>query len=283
MVDHNQDDTSAMIGRWQRLSVEQLLPYGALLSGGVLLPTKSMPSTLKDESKIEVFVYQDGDGQLKAITTAPKIELGQCAYLSIVDVNKMGAFADWGVPKDLLIPFAEQRIPLRKGQHAVVYLALNRASGRLIGSTKLNKHLPELNVNFKAKQPVRALIVDVTDLGYKVVIDHSHIALIHHHDVYQKLRRGQIIDAYIKEIRPDGKINVTTHIPNKEQLGDLAERILADLKENEGVSDLTDKSDPEVIRAKWQVSKGSYKKALGKLYKERKITISPRVIQLVKE
>lgn len=276
-------EDTVQIGRWQRLKVEELLPYGALLSGGVLLSIKSMPESLKVGSDIEVFVYQDGDQQLKATTSTPKIELNQCAYLPIVDVNKVGAFADWGLPKDLLIPFAEQRAPLSKGQHAVVFLLLNQASGRLVGSTKLNKHLAEHNTSFKPKQAVKVLIADITDLGYKVVIDDSHIGLIHRHDVYQKFRRGQVVDAFIKEIRPDGKINVTTHIPNKEQLGDLAERILADLEANGGVSDLTDKSDPDAIKAKWHVSKGSYKKALGKLYKARKITISPRVIQRVEE
>lgn len=281
MVD--QTEVNIQNGRWQRLQVEEVLPYGALLAGGVLLPSKGMPDTLKAGSDIEVFVYQDGEQQFKATTSMPKIELDQCAYLPILDVNKVGAFADWGLPKDLLIPFAEQRAPLRKGQHAVVYLTLNRASGRLIGSTKLNKHLSEINTSLEPKQAVKALIADVSDLGYKVVINDSHLGLIHRHDVYQKFRRGQTVDAYIKEIRPDGKINVTTHIPNKAQLGDLAEQILADLEANGGVSELTDKSDPDAIKAKWKVSKGSYKKALGKLYKARKITISPRVIQLVDE
>lgn len=275
------------VGQTHSLKVQSLVSYGAMLDGeqlgAVFLPKKHMPESLKEGSELSVFLYQDSDDQIIATTQLPLVELNQCAYLKVVDVTKIGAFIDWGMPKDLLIPFAEQRNPLRNGQHVVAYVYQNKASGKLAASTKLSKYLEEINTSFKERDEVHILVCDHSDLGFKVVINNTHLGLIHRSDVYQKFRVGHQAKAYIKEIRPDGKINVTTHIPNKAQLGDLAEQILADLEANGGISGLTDKSDPADIKAKWKVSKGSYKKALGKLYKARKINITPRSITLNEE
>lgn len=260
---------------------------GATLDGGqlghLLLPRKHMPDSLQENSEIEVFVYLDSDDQPIATTETPKVVVGKCAYLKVVDVNKVGAFLDWGLPKDLLLPFAEQPKPLRPGMHKVVHVYVDQASKRITASARLDKHLHEENGPFKPGDEVQALFCGRSDLGYKAVINNSHLGLLHHSDAFQNIMIGLQKQAYIKSINSDGRINLTLHIPNKAQLGELAEKILADLQAGSGVSYLTDKSSPEEIKLKWHVSKGSYKKALGKLYKAKNIVIHNDRIELVKE
>jgi len=259
---------------------------GATLDGGqlghLLLPRKHMPDSLQENSDIEVFVYLDSDDQPIATTETPKVVVGKCAYLKVVDVNKVGAFLDWGLPKDLLLPFAEQPKPLRPGMHKVVHVYVDQASKRITSSARLDKHLHEENGPFKPGDEVQVLFCGRSDLGYKAVINNSHLGLLHHSDAFQNIMIGLQKQAYIKSINSDGRINLTLHIPNKAQLGELAEKILADLQAGSGVSYLTDKSSPEEIKLKWHVSKGSYKKALGKLYKAKNIVIHNDRIELVK-
>ena len=275
------------LGQFNRLKVLNILSMGATLDGGqlghLLLPRKHMPDSFQENSDIEVFVYLDSDDQPIATTETPKAEVGQCAYLKVVDVNKVGAFLDWGLPKDLLLPFAEQPKPLRPGMHKVVHVYVDQASKRITASARLDKHLQEENGPFKPGDKVQVMFCGRSDLGYKAVINDSHLGLLHHSDAFQNIMIGLQKQAYIKSINSDGRINLTLHIPNKEQLGELADKILIDLKAGAGVSYLTDKSSPEEIKLKWHVSKGSYKKAIGKLYKAKKIVIHNDRIELVEE
>ncbi|TDR17521.1 CvfB family protein [Marinicella litoralis] len=283
------------LGKLNKLKVKHLLTMGATLDGGalgdILLPRRHMPDSIQEGSVIEVFVYLDTDDQPIATTETPKVMVGQCAYLKVIDVNKVGAFMDWGLPKDLLLPFAEQPKPLRPGMFKVVYAYIDKASKRISASARLDKHLHEENnlgegieVDggfFKPGDEVDALFCGRSDLGYKAVLNNTHLGLLHHSDAFQNIMIGLAKKAYIKSISPEGKINLTLHIPNKEQLGELAEKILADLQAGSGVSFLTDKSSPEDIKQKWRVSKGSYKKAIGALYKQKKIEILKDKIRLV--
>ncbi len=259
---------------------------GATLDGGslgdLLLPRRHMPASLQVGSAVEVFVYLDSDDQPIATTETPQVMVGQCAYLRVVDVNKTGAFMDWGLPKDLLLPYAEQTNALRPGMHKVVHVYLDKASKRITCSARLDKFLHEENQHFVPGQAIDALFCGRSELGYKAVINDSHLALLHHSDALQNIMIGMAKKVYIKSITPEGKINLALHIPNKQQLGELATKILADLEQGSGVSFLTDKSSPEDIKNKWQVSKGSYKKAIGALYKQRKIEILPDKIRLIK-
>ena len=282
----------AELGKLNKLMVKHLLNMGATLDGGrlgdILLPRRHMPDSLQVGSEIEVFVYLDTDDNPIATTETPKVMVGQCAYLKVVDVNKIGAFLDWGLPKDLLLPFAEQAKPLRPGMNKVVHIYVDKASKRITASARLDKHLLEENVSapggapFKPGDEVDVLFCGRSDLGYKAVINNTHLGLLHHSDALQNVMIGMSKRAYIKSISPEGKINLTLHIPNKQQLGDLAEQILAELQAGNGVSFLTDKSSPEDIKLKWHVSKGSYKKAIGALYKQRKIEILKDKIRLLK-
>lgn len=273
------------LGQFNTLTVKHIMTMGATMDGDsfgdILLPRRHMPDSLQEGSQLEVFIYLDTDDNPIATTETPKAQVGQCAYLKVVDVNKIGAFMDWGLPKDLLLPFAEQPKPLRPGMFKVVYVYIDKASKRITASARLDKHLHEENSYFKPGQEVDVMFCGKSDLGYKAVINNTHLGLLHHSDIFQNIMIGLTKKAYIKSISPEGKINLTLHIPNKEQLGELAEKILADLEAGSGVSFLTDKSSPDEIKAKWRVSKGSYKKAIGALYKKKKIEILKDKIRLV--
>jgi predicted RNA-binding protein (virulence factor B family) len=274
----------AVLGKTNHLEIVRANDYGLLLEGGhlghILLPNKFLPKDYKLGEKLEVFVYLDTNDEVVATTQTPKIQLGECAFLKCVDMNQTGGFFDWGLPKDLMVPYAEQSYKIYPDLYYTVYMYQDTASKRLVGSIKLSKHLNELNTNFKAQQEVDVLISGKSQLGFKAVINKTHLGLIHHSDVFKPVRVGQNIKAYIKDIREDKKINLCFNLPDAKQQGSLATQILEDLKQNAGVSTMTDKTPPAEIYAKWNVSKGSYKKALGSLYKQKLITISYDKIEL---
>lgn len=274
----------AQLGTTNNLSITTHTEQGIYLDGEslgqILLPKRDIPENYQNESSLDVFIYLDSDDQPIATTRKPKVMLGECAFLKLIDMNKIGAFFDWGMPKDLLVPYAEQPNHLRKGHSYVVFLYQDRASKRLVGSIKLSKHLNEHATHFKAKQSVELLICGKSELGYKAVINHTHLGLIHHSDVFKNIKIGDKTNGYIKSIRDDGKINLILNLPNKKHFVELAEQIIEDLRKNHGISELTDHSPPQDIYNKWQVSKSSYKKAIGSLYKEKRITISDKYIKL---
>jgi len=276
----------AILGKTNHLEIIKLTDYGVLLEGGhlghILLPNKFVPKDLKFGEKLEVFIYLDTNDEPVATTQTPKIQLGECAYLKCVDMNKTGGFFDWGLPKDLMVPYAEQSYKIYPDLYYTIYMYQDNASKRLVGSIKLSKHLSELNTSFKAGQQVDVLICGKSKLGFKAVVNKTHLGLIHHSDVFKTIRLGETHKAFIKEIRPDKKINLSFTLPDAKQIGGLAQKIFDDLKQNGGISNLTDKSPPAVIYSKWNVSKGSYKKALGSLYKQKLISISDDKIELSK-
>ena len=276
----------AVLGKTNHLEIVRANDYGLLLEGGhlghILLPNKFLPQDYKLGDKLEVFVYLDTNDEVVATTQTPKIQLGECAFLKCVDMNQTGGFFDWGLPKDLMVPYAEQSYKIYPDLYYTVYMYQDAASKRLVGSIKLSKHLNELNTNFKAQQEVDVLICGKSQLGFKAVINKTHLGLIHHSDVFKPVRLGQNLKAYIKDIRDDKKINLCFNLPDAKQQGSLATQILEDLKQNNGVSSMTDKTPPAEIYAKWNVSKGSYKKALGSLYKQKLIIISYDKIELAK-
>lgn len=275
----------AILGKTNQLEIIRATDYGVLLEGGhlghILLPNKFLPEDYRIGEKLEVFIYLDTNDEPVATTQTPKIKLGECAYLKCVDMNKTGGFFEWGLPKDLMVPYAEQSYKIYPDLYYTVYMYQDNASKRLVGSIKLSKHLSELNTNFKTRQAVDVMICGKSKLGFKAVINKTHLGLIHHSEVFKTIRLGQKLQAYIKEIRPDKKINLSFTLPDAKQIGGLAQKIFDDLKLSGGTTNLTDKSPPSEIYNKWNVSKGSYKKALGSLYKQKLITISNECIKLV--
>ena len=210
----------------------------------------------------------------------PSAQVGECALLRAVNVTRAGVFMEWREGQDLLVPVSQQISPMRKGQSYVVYL-LADPQGRTIGSTKLHRHLAEEATPLKLREKVELMIVSETDLGYKAVINGTHLGLLFKSEVFQKLRPGDKTTGYIKSIREDRKINLSLKLHERSAQQDLADRILAYLKENEGVSALTDYSPPEAIYRQFGVSKGNYKKALGLLYKKRRISVEKDKITLL--
>ncbi len=210
----------------------------------------------------------------------PIAQAGECALLRAVNVTRAGVFMEWREGQDLLIPVSQQLAPMRKGQSYVVYLLLD-PQGRTIGSTKLHRHLAEEATPLKLREKVDLMIVSETDLGYKAVINGTHLGLLFKSEVFQKFRLGDKTTGYIKSIREDRKINLCLKLHERSAQQDLADRILAYLNENEGVSALTDYSPPEAIYRQFGVSKGNYKKALGLLYKKRRISVDKDKITLL--
>jgi len=216
-----------------------------------------------------------------AYTRQPAAEPGQVAWLQIVEVNQLGAFADWGLPKDLFIPFAEQQHPLRKGDRVLVKIYLDKLE-RVAGSTRIDYWVKDDASGFAPGQEVSLLIADRTDLGVKAIIDHRSWGLLYGNELFRELRKGHSVSGYIKQIRADGKIDLSLEKPgfSKDRLDSLADRIIDRLEAADGFLPLTDKSPPEAIQASFGVSKKVFKQALGALYRQRRITLHADGIQL---
>ena len=265
------------IGKLNTLTVLKNVDHGIYLDGEhlgeILMPERYVPENCEVGDSIEAFIYLDSADLLLATTETPYVMVGECAYLKVVDVNQAGAFLDWGLPKDLLVPYSEQISPLQIGQSYTVLVFLDESTNRIAATQKLDTYLSEEAQYFKPEQAVDLLIFGKTELGYKAVINNTHIGLIYKNEVFQPLTHGEKLKGYIKTIRPDRKIDLRLQLPGKDARDDLSSRILDHLKNNDGVSTLTDKSSPEDIYENFGVSKKNYKKAIGRLYKKRLIRI----------
>ncbi len=275
----------AQIGKKNHCRVVKEVDFGVYLDGGehgeILLPRRYLPKNWAIGETIEVFIYLDSDDKLIATTQRPRIMVGQCAHLSVKAVNEVGAFLDWGLAKDLLVPFKEQATKMQEGRSYVVCAYLDQESERIAASSKLHKHLQEQSDDFKPQQEVKLLICGRSDMGYKAVINNTHLGLIFKDDAFKPLKYGQKLTGYIKSIRDDGKIDLCLQPVGKAGRRQLTDQILDYLQAHGGATTLTDKSPPEAIYEEFNVSKGSYKKALGALYKQRKILIEKDEIRLV--
>lgn len=274
----------ADVGKINRLKVLKELNFGLYLDGEelgeILLPRRYVPEGVAIGDWIDVFIYLDSDDMLIATTEIPKAMVGECAYLKVVAITRIGAFLDWGLSKDLLLPFSEQHRPLEVDDSETVYVYIDN-SGRIAASSKLRKFLEEESYYFKPNDPVDLMVFNKTDLGYKAVVNGTHIGVIYKSEIFQPLRYGQKLKGFIKAIRDDKKIDLCLQLQNQDSRDALSEKILEQLKAHGGSSTLTDKSPPEAIYKKFGVSKANYKKALGRLYKERLIMIEKHRITLL--
>ncbi|HRH76693.1 MAG TPA: S1-like domain-containing RNA-binding protein [Cellvibrionaceae bacterium] len=274
------------IGQFNTLKVVKQVEFGVYLDGGergeILLPRRYVPPTTQLNDALDVFIYFDSDDCLIATTEKPKIHCGQCALLTVKDVNRVGAFMDWGLMKDLLVPYAEQHKPFEVGQKYVVTAYTDKHSGRILASSKLHRHLNETATHFKPLTPCALLVFGKTDMGYKVVIEDRYLGLIFRDEAFKPLKYGQRLNGYIKGARSDGKLDVVLQLPAALGRDELSKRILAYIKEQGGESLITDKSPPEEIYALFNVSKANFKKAIGGLLKINKITLTKDSIKLNK-
>lgn len=273
------------IGTFNNLQVVKQVDFGVYLDGDdldtILLPKRYVPNGCEIGDWIDVFLYFDSDDLLIATTEKPKVEVGCCEMLKVVDINHAGAFMDWGLPKDLLVPYNEQQKPMEVGYSYVVYVYHDEASDRIAASTKLSHHLDEQPVWLKPRQSVNLQIASRTELGYKAIIDDKYLGLLFRADAYRPLKIGERLPGFVKSIRSDGKIDLLISQATLQGDHELSQQIVQYLTDQGGTSTLTDKSDPEEIYRVFKVSKKKYKQALGNLYKSRKITMTPNMVQLV--
>jgi predicted RNA-binding protein (virulence factor B family) len=277
----------ADIGKTNRLQVLRNTDFGLFLDGGelgdILLPKRYADAGLKPGDTVEVFILLDSEDRLTATTLKPFARVDEFAYLRVVSVTGVGAFLDWGMPKDLLVPFREQKIKMREGESYMVRIYLDRVSGRLAATAKLDKFLDKTDPNYESGEGVDLFICTKTDLGYKAIINGSHWGVVFHNEVFQPLERGQHVAGFIKQVREDGKLDLCLHKPGYEKVTDLTEIILNHLKGRGGFMPITGKSSPEEIQALFGVSKKTYKQAIGALYKKRLIRFEDNGTKLANE
>jgi predicted RNA-binding protein (virulence factor B family) len=275
----------AQVGRFNKLEVVKEVDFGVYLDGGeldtILLPQRYVPEGCEVGDWVDVFLYFDSEDLLIATTETPRVEVGRCEMLKVIDINNAGAFMDWGLPKDLLVPYSEQLKPMEVGYSYVVYVFHDQDSDRIAASTRLQDYLAEESVWVKPRQAVDLLIAGRTDLGYKAVINDQYLGLIFRDDAFRPLKVGERLPGFIKNIRTDGKIDLVISQGTLQGDHDLGEQIIESLRATDGVSTLTDKSDPDLIYRTFKVSKKKYKQALGSLYRSKRILLSAEKIQLV--
>ncbi|MFA5573692.1 MAG: S1-like domain-containing RNA-binding protein [Brumimicrobium sp.] len=273
------------IGRYSTLKIDRFTSVGAYLTDNndfeVLLPNKYLNDNLELGQEVKVFIYNDSEDRPVATTEIPYIELNKFAFLKVKDVNNYGAFLDWGLEKDLLVPFKEQNSKMIVGNSYTVALLLDEQTNRLIGTAKINKLLSDEVKGIEQGDKVEIYIASKTELGYKVIVNEEYAGLIFNNRVIKDLNLGEITDGYVEFIREDGKLDISL-VPISEEKFDLfTEKVLDYIKKNDGVIHITDKSDPEIIRSELEMSKKSFKKAIGNLYKSRKIVINKDSIEMV--
>jgi hypothetical protein len=247
----------------------------------VLLPNKYVPKSFKVGEVLEVFIYKDSEDRLVATTIVPLIELGGFAKLMVKQVNAVGAFLDWGMEKDLLVPIKEQSEKMEEGKEYLVSMYLDEITDRLVGSSKIKKFLSNEKVNLKVGQDVEVTIFDDTPLGYLAIVEGKHKGLIYHNEVFDRLYIGNTISAYVKKIKENGEIDLSAQKIGFKHVDDQTDVIYTMLKQNKGYLNLSDNSSPEEIQARLKMSKKVYKKAIGMLYKMKKIRIEPDGIYLI--
>ncbi|MBE2286111.1 MAG: GntR family transcriptional regulator [Prosthecobacter sp.] len=266
----------AQIGRQNSLTVLHSTPHGVYLDGGehgeILLPNRYIPKGTSIGDVLEVFVYRDSEDRLVATTEKPFATVGEFATLEVVSVNRnTGAFLNWGLLKDLLLPFREQAEPVRVGDMVVAFILVDEKTDRIIATTRLNRHLSRERPAFRLQQPVSLLITARTPLGYNAIVEGTHLGLLYHSNVGAPLQIGQKVKGFIAAVHPGGKIDLSLDASGYQRVASLTDRILEALKNNGGRLDFDDDTSPERIRSTFDASKKAFKQALGALYKQRRL------------
>lgn len=272
------------IGQINSLIVSRETPHGFYLKDDeeeeVLLPGKYLKGDEKEGDKIEVFIYNDSEDRLVATTETPKISLDKFAVLKVVDVSKYGVFLDWGLEKDLLVPFKEQNKKMVSGKSYVVKMYLDEDTDRLVATAKVKKFLSNETLELAEKDEVDLLVFNESDLGYDVIINEKHKGLIFRNEVFTAVKIGDQLKGYVKKIREDNKIDVSLQKEGVAHMEKSAQEVLDALNTQGGTLNISDKSSPEEIYGLLHMSKKAFKRAIGTLYKQRKIVIKPNKISL---
>lgn len=261
--------------------------FGIYLDGGldgdILMPQKYVPEGTREGDTVRCFVYLDQDERPIATTETPLARVGDFACLRCSWVNDYGAFLDWGLMKDLFCPFREQKKHMEVGNKYIVHVHLDEESYRIVASAKVERYMSQQRPNYNHGKKVELLAWQKSDLGFKFIVDNAYAGLAYRDQIFREVHTGDRLTGFVDQVRPDGKIDLTLQPTGRRQTTDFAQRLLEYLRQNSGYCDLGDKSDAEDIKRRFQVSKKTYKKAVGDLYRQRLITIDDDGIRLVEE
>lgn len=285
LVTRNTQRIMTEIGKVNHLEVVKEVDFGIYLDGGdlgeILMPKRYVPEGTQPEDTIDAFIYLDSEDRLVATTEKPLAMVEEFALLEVVSVTQVGAFLNWGLPKDLFVPFREQRQPMEEGKKYLVYVYVDTNTKRIAASSKIEQYLDNIPVDYDVDEEVDLIIVNETDLGYNAIIDNSHLGVIFKNEAFQPLNPGDKIQGFIKKIRTDGKIDLCLQKSGYEKISSFADKIISELEKAKGFLPLTDKSSPEEIYKIFKFSKKNFKAAIGALYKKRMITLEENGIRLL--
>ncbi|MGL1959026.1 MAG: S1-like domain-containing RNA-binding protein [Colwellia sp.] len=277
-------NTNASIGKYNTLNIVAITDNGAYLDAGelgeILLPNRYLPDNCQVGLRVEVFIYLDSAERLVATTEKSLGQVGEFVSLKVVQINKMGAFLDWGLPKDLLVPFNQQHTKMEEGKYYLVYIFIDQRTERIAASSKLDKFIDIWPAEYSEGDQVNLTIGSKTDLGFKAIVNDLHWGLLYDNEIFQPLRIGKKITGYIKQVREDGRLDLILTRGRKNTVTSFSDKLLEHLKNNNGFSPLHDKSAPELIKNTLGVSKKTFKSTVGNLLKKGKITIESNGIRL---
>ena len=275
---------NVVLGKYNQLEVVKEVDFGVYLDGGddgeILLPSRYVPEGCKPGDVLNVFIYLDNEERLIATTLQPKVQVGEFACLEVAWINEYGAFLDWGLMKDLFVPFREQKMKMQKGRSYVIHAHVDEESYRIMASAKVERYLSKEKPDYQPGQEVEIMIWQRTDLGYKAIVENQFSGLIYQGEIFQVLEPGMKLTAYIRQVREDGKIDLTLQKDGQKKVEDFSEVLLQFIKDQGGHTSLNDKSAAEDIYDTFGVSKKTFKKAVGDLYKKRLIVLEEGGIRL---
>lgn len=274
------------LGKFNTLEIVKEVDFGLYLDGGdsgeILLPSRYVPSQYSIGDTLDVFLYLDNEERLIATTLTPYVQVGEFAYLEVSWVNQYGAFLNWGLMKDLFVPFSEQKMKMQVGNKYIVHAHLDDESYRIVASAKIERYLSKDEPDYQAGDKVNILVWQKTDLGFKAIINNKFSGLLYDSEIFTPLYTGTKTEAFIKQVREDGKIDLILQKPGFEKVDDFSQQLLEYIGTHNGFIPFNDKSDANDIYDTFGVSKKTFKKAVGDLYKKRLIVIEPNGIRIVK-
>ena len=268
---------SIELGKFNTLRVVKEVDFGMYLDGGedgeILLPLRYVPEGCQPGDELNVFIYLDNEERLVATTLTPLVQVGEFACLEVAWVNQFGAFLNWGLMKDLFVPFSEQKMKMQVGRKYVIHAHLDDESYRIVASAKVERYLSKDRPEYASGDEVNILIWQKTDLGFKAIIDNKYSGLLYENEIFSTLQTGMEMKAFVKQVREDGKVDLILQKPGFEKIDDFSKTLLNYIRENDGRIRLNDKSPAEDIYATFGVSKKTFKKGVGDLYKKHLITL----------
>ncbi len=274
------------IGKYTELEIEKIIQQGAYLLTGdetasILLPTKYIPEGVDVGDKIKVFIYRDSEDKIIATTEIPYAIVGECAYLKVKSQTNFGAFLDWGLMKDLLVPFREQKETMVTGQSYLVRLYVDEITNRIVATQHINKFLRDNEIMIQPNDEVEILVCESVLQGVKVIVNQKHWGMLFKNQLFCEVEPGQKLRAWVKQVRDDGKIDVSLQQPGFKEVLSAEEKIINLLQQNNGYCELNDNSSPDEIYTELQISKKVFKKAIGKLFREKRVMIEENGIRLM--